>query len=239
MDNSLDGTSDMHPEFTDVKLSSVRKSIGKAMRVSLATMAQLTHHFSFDAARMLGLRKELKENEGAEESGITLNDMMLFAVSRILPCHRELNAHFLEDRIRIFSAVNLGFAVNTERGLLVPTIYHADRKSLLEISREANRLAKAAQTGRIDTDLMKNATFTVSNLGTIGVEFFTPVINPPQTAILGVGSIVWRVKEEDGGFSHYPAMGLSLTYDHRAVDGVPAARFSMDLVKTLEEFNIQ
>lgn len=99
-------------------------------------------------------------------------------------------------------------------------------------------LAEAARTGSINPDLLKGGTFTVSNLGSYGVEMFTPVINPPQTGILGVCSIVQRVREVEGRITTYPAMGLSLTYDHRAVDGAPAARFMSELVKNLENFTL-
>ena len=121
--------------------------------------------------------------------------------------------------------------------LLVPTLYGADKKSLTEISAESKKLIAVARSGRIDPALLANGTFTVTNLGMFGVESYTPIINPPQTAILGVCSVQVRFKEEDGKLMHYPAMGLSLTYDHRAIDGAPAARFSKDLAVMLEDIN--
>ena len=122
---------------------------------------------------------------------------------------------------------------------MVPTIFHADEKSLLEISREVKELAAACREGSISPDKLSGASFTVSNLGNLGVESFTPVINPPQTGILGVCGTVDRVKRgKDGEITLYPAMGLSLTYDHRAVDGTPAARFQKELCKNLESFTV-
>jgi pyruvate dehydrogenase E2 component (dihydrolipoamide acetyltransferase) len=165
--------------------------------------------------------------------------MILYAVARTLVNHPDLNANMIEDNvIRHFDHVHLGLAVDTPRGLMVPTIFNADTKSLLEISREAKELAAQARSGSINPDMLKGGTFTVSNLGSFGVEMFTPVINPPQTGILGVCGITTRVREVDGKITTYPAMGLSLTYDHRAVDGAPAARFASELVKKLENFTV-
>ncbi len=225
-------------EYEDIPLSNVRKVIAKAMHNSLSSMAQLTHTFSFDATNMLALRKQFKAS--AEVLGlenITLNDIILFAVSRVLLNHKDLNAHFLDDKMRIFTDVNLGMAVDTPRGLLVPVIKGANKLSLNEIAKEAKRLAKAAQEGNINPDDLNGGSFTVSNLGSFGVESFTPVINPPQTGILGVDTITTRVRMVDGQMVPYQAMGISLTYDHRALDGAPASRFAQELCRTLE--NIQ
>ena len=225
-------------EFEDVKLSGVRRSIAKAMVNSLSSMAQLTHHFSFDATEIMALRAKLKAS--AETLGlpnITLNDIVLFAVSRTVKNHPYCNAHLMGDSIRLFKHVNLGMAVDTERGLLVPTIFNADTLSLAEIAKQSKALAKEAQGGSINPDKLSGGTFTVSNLGSLGVEMFTPIINPPQTCIIGVCNIQTKVKLVDGQPVYYQAMGLSLTYDHRAVDGAPASRFMQELCRNLENFN--
>ena len=227
------------PAYEDVKLSKVRKVIAKAMQESLASMAQLTHHTSFDASGMLALRAKFKAApEELELSGITLNDMILFAVSRVLKRHPEMNAHLLGDSMRLFKNAHLGIAVDTPRGLLVPTLFDADSKSLAQISREAKQLGKDAQSGSINPDILSAGSFTISNLGVLGIESFTPIINPPQVAILGVCCAVDRVRMVDGQVTVYPAMGLSLTYDHRAVDGAPASRFLKDLAVSLENIGI-
>ena len=204
---------------------------------SLQAMAQLTEHFSFDASAIQGYRKLLKGMEG-DCAGITLGDMLLFAVSRTILDYPDLNANAIEDgSVRRFRHVNLGVAVDTPRGLMVPTIFHADQKSLLQISREVRELAAQARSGRISPDLLAGGTFTVTNLGSTGVEMFTPIINPPQTGILGVCGITQRVRAgEDGQAVLYPAMGLSLTVDHRIVDGAPAAYFMRALCGNLERF---
>ena len=224
------------PEFEDVKFSGIRKAIARSMTTSLSTMAQLTNHHSFDATAIQAFRKECKA-AGGDVGGITLGDMVLYAVSRTLLSFPDLNANMVDDTtLRRFKHVNLGVAVDTPRGLMVPTIFNADTKSLLEISKEVKTLAEAARSGAISPDLLTGGSFTVSNLGSTGVEMFTPVINPPQTAILGVCGITQRVREEGGQIRLYPAMGLSLTYDHRAVDGSPASKFVKELCQNLEKF---
>lgn len=224
-------------EYEDVKFSGIRRAISKSMHTSLSTMAQLTHNTSFDASNILAYRKLLKESEG-DTAGITLGDIVLYAVSRTLLNYPDLNAHMIDDNnIRLFKHIHLGVAVDTPRGLMVPTIFNADTKSLLEISKEVKELAAKCREGNISPDLLSGGTFTVSNLGNMGVESFTPVINPPQTGILGVCGSIDRVRKgKDGSIEIYPAMGLSLTYDHRAVDGTPAARFQKELGKNLENF---
>jgi len=226
-------------EYEEAPLSNIRKTIAKAMYLSLTTTAQLTLHTSFDASKILEFRKRVKENReklGLED--ITINDIILFAVSKVLPKHKALNAHFLDDKMRYFKNVHLGFAVDTERGLMVPTIFNSNKKSLNQISKEAKELAELCKKGTINPDLLKGATFTVTNLGSFGIEGFTPVLNPPQTGILGVNTVVMRAKEQNGQITYYPAMGLSLTFDHRALDGADAARFLQDLKKWLENFEL-
>ena len=225
------------PAYEDVKFSGIRRAISKSMHTSLSTMAQLTHTTSFDATAILNYRKALKA-AGGDYAGITIGDIILYAVSRTLLNYPDLNANMLDDNsIRLFKHVNLGVAVDTPRGLMVPTIVNADQMSLLEISQAVKELAAECRDGAINPDKLSGGSFTVSNLGNMGVESFTPVINPPQTGILGVCSTVDRVrKAADGSIEIYPAMGLSLTYDHRAVDGTPAAKFQKELAFNLENF---
>lgn len=226
-------------EYTDIPFNKIRAAIAQAMSASLSSGAQLSAHHSFDASAILELRKKIKENtERVPFYNITINDLILYAVSRVLLNHPDLNAHIVEGQIlRRFKDVNLGVAVDTPRGLMVPTIFQANRKSIEEISVEAKDLAKQAQAGTINPDLLQGGTFTVTNLGTLGVEMFTPVLNPPQTGILGVCNITAKLKGNDGFYKPYPAMGLSITYDHRAVDGAPAARFMQELTSFLENFS--
>ncbi len=226
-------------EYVDEKMSVIRRTIAKQMSASLQTAAQLTHTLSFDATDILAFRKGIKSGEIQGYGNITLNDMILYVVSRTLakPEHRALNAHLLEnDIMRYFSGVHMGVAVDTDRGLMVPTLFDCDKKPLNKISEEAKALAAKCRNGSALPDDLKGGTFTVSNLGAYGIEHFTPVINVPQTAILGVNTITTQIKAVNGGIQTYQAMGLSLTYDHRAVDGGPASRFLSELKATLENF---
>lgn len=227
-------------EYEDVKMPNIRKVIAKSMCASLSTMAQLTLNTSFDATKLLALRKSLKAN--AEKLGfanITLNDLVLYAVSRVLPDHKGVNAHCIDDSIiRYFNTVNLGVAVDTPRGLMVPTVFHTEKMTLNELSKATKSVVSATQGGTVSPDLLKGATFTISNLGTFGIESFTPVINPPQVAILGVCGLTQRVKEVDGDVVPYSAMGLSLTIDHRVLDGADGARFLKDLCFALENIDV-
>ena len=222
--------------YTETPLTNVRKVIAKAMHASLSEMAQLTLNSSFDATSILAYRKLLKEKgEAMGLNKVTLNDMVLYAVARILPKFPEINANLVDNKFRTFAHANIGMAVDTDRGLLVPVIFGADTLSLADISAKTKSLAGSAREGSLSPDEMSGGSFTVSNLGSLGIESFTPVINPPQTAILGVCCTTNRMKA-DG--SVYPAMGLSLTFDHRAVDGAPAAKFLKELCTALENFEL-
>ena len=223
-------------EYEEVPMSGVRRAIARSMHASLSEMAQLTLNASFDATALLEYRKQLKA--GAEAMGlckISLNDMVMYAVSRVLPEHPAINATLTDNTLRIYKHANLGLAVDTERGLLVPTIFAADTLSLSRLAASNKAAAAKARDGALTPDEMSGASFTVTNLGSLGVESFTPVINPPQVAILGVCATVNRLRD-DG--TVYPAMGLSLTFDHRAVDGAPAAKFLKALCTALENFGL-
>lgn len=222
--------------YAEKKQSNVRKAIARAMGASLRDIHQLTLNASFDAAALMELRKKFKASTATEVfKGITLNDMVVHAVSKVLPDFPALNAHLLGDVLRVFDHVNVGVAVDTDRGLLVPAVTMAETRSLLGISEELKVVIAAAKAGNINPDLLNCGTFTVSNLGSLGIESFTPVINPPQTGILGVDGITYRMKADN---TVYPAMGLSLTFDHRAIDGAPAAKFLQALCTYLENFEL-
>lgn len=229
----------VQPEVEEVKHSNIRKVIARSMHASLSEGAQLTLNTSFDASALLAFRAKVKaQMERVGLANITLNDMILYAVAKTLPNHRELNAHYYDDKMVYFKSVNLGMAVDTDRGLMVPTIFGADSMTLNELAVASKALAAECNKGTINPDLLKGGTFTVSNLGSLGIETFTPVINPPQTGILGVNTIEKKVREVNGELKLYPSMSLSITFDHRALDGAPAARFVSDLAKNLENFEL-
>ena len=219
-------------------LTNIRKRIAKAMHASLQNSAQLTHHLGADARNILSLRKKVKiARQNGYPTDITLNDFVCYAVIRALKQYPNVNAHFLGDNIRVFTKIHLALAVDTERGLMVPTIRNADDLSLQELSNQLKEVANACKKGSIAPDLLspEAASFTVSNLGAYGVEIFTPVINLPQVAILGVNTIVPRPKDlGDGVYGFVPYIGLSLTYDHQAIDGGEATRFLKQVAIEIE-----
>ena len=227
--------------YKEVPLTQIRKIIAAAMYRSLQNSAQLTHHLSANVSGMLQLRRMVKEKKsGGYPYHITLNDMVCYAVVKSLLLHPGANAHFVNERIRIFDQVNLGLAVDTDRGLMVPALLQANRYSLPEFSVRLKELADQSKKGAISPDVIvpEAATFTVSNLGNYGVEMFTPVINLPQVAILGVNTIIQRPATlSDGSFGFQPFMGLSLTYDHRALDGGPATLFLAEIKKQIEQLS--
>jgi len=229
-------------KYSDIKMSNVRKIIASAMHRSLQNSAQLTHHMGANASRMLQVRKEVKSRtKNGYGYNITLNDMVCYAVVQALKKNPDANAHFLDDKIRRYNKVNLGLAVDTERGLMVPTLVDADDLSLPGLSSRLKYLADCSKAGNISPDLIRpeSASFTVSNLGNYGVEFFTPIINLPQVAILGVNAISLRPAEmEDGILGFLPFIGLSLTYDHRAIDGGPATPFLREIKNEIEKLSI-
>ncbi len=225
--------------YTDTPLSNVRKIIARSMHESLSSSAQLTHHMSADARKILAFRAAIKKNPGDYPQKITINDMVCFAVVKALLKFPEINSHFLGHAIRTFSKVHLGLAVDTPRGLMVATVRDASDLSLTGLSSRLAESAEACRKGNINPELLAStsASFTVSNLGNYGVEMFTPVINLPQSAILGVNTITHRPAEiQEGVFAFVPFIGLSLTYDHRSVDGGPATRFLKEICTEIENF---
>ena len=217
-----------------VPLRGARRVTARRMLQSLQSTAQLTLHAHADARALLALRQRLKAGEISPAlRRVTINDLLHYAVARTLPAHPELNAQLAEDQILRFRVVHLGFAVDTPRGLYVPVIRDADRLGLQQLADEARRLVRASRDGAIQPQELEGATFTVSNLGSYGVESFTPVLNPPQAGILGVGAIHLKAVQENGVVAFLPHIGLSLTIDHQVLDGAPAARFLQDLARHL------
>ena len=224
-------------------LTNIRKLIAKVMHASLQNSAQLTHHLGADARNMLTLRKTIKKAvlEGYPVD-ISINDLVCFAVIKALKQYPQANAHFLGNSIRLFNKVHLGLAVDTERGLMVPTVKNADDLTIQGLANQLKGVAALCKTGGISPDLLlpESASFTVSNLGNYGVEIFTPVINLPQVAILGVNTIVPRPKDLGNGvYGFVPYIGLSLTYDHRALDGGEATRFLKQIAVEIENLKME
>ncbi len=223
------------------KISNIRKIIATRMSESLSNSAQLTHHLTADARKILKLRKEVKARMESEKiENISLNDMICFSVIKTLKQVPDMNAHFIDDSIKKFYKVHLGMAVSTERGLMVPILRDASDYKLEALATQLKKLANDCRTSKIDPQLLQSelGSFTVSNLGAYGIEMFTPVLNLPQAGILGINTITYQARElDDGVIGFVPVIGLSLTYDHRAIDGAPASLFLQELKKNIESFN--
>lgn len=225
---------------TSAPLKGVRKVVAKRMMESLTSTAQLTLNTTANAAGILAMRKKVKNaDEALGLNKITLNDLVCFAVSRTLLKYPVFNAHLEDGVLTEFEQVHLGFACDTPRGLLVPVIRSAQALGLKAFSDEAKRLASSAIDGSLSPDFLSGGTFTVSNIGSFGIETFTPVINLPQTAILGVGAITPRpTVAADGSIGVEQRLNLSLTIDHQVIDGADGARFLRDLVAAIENIDV-
>lgn len=225
---------------TSAPLKGVRKVVAKRMMESLTSTAQLTLNTTANAAGILAMRKKVKNaDESLGLNKITLNDLVCFAVSRTLLKYPVFNAHLEDGVLTEFEQVHLGFACDTPRGLLVPVIRSAQALGLKAFSDEAKRLAGGAIDGSLSPDFLSGGTFTVSNIGSFGIETFTPVINLPQTAILGVGAITPRpTVAPDGSIGVEQRLNLSLTIDHQVIDGADGARFLRDLVAAIENIDV-
>lgn len=222
-----------------IPVRGVRKVIAERMLHSLQSTAQLTMNMAADARALRAYRERLKQSpEAWGLRQISINDLLLFILARTLPHFPDLNAHYQGEMITQYGAVHLGFAVDTARGLLVPVIRHADRLTLRQLAAESKRLASLCQGGKITPDELQGGTFTLTNLGAFGIESFTPVLNPPQVGILGVGAIGLKAIETDQGIAHIPHIALSLTINHQVVDGAPAARFLQQLAQGIAQIDL-
>ncbi|MGO1383254.1 MAG: dihydrolipoamide acetyltransferase family protein [Arachnia sp.] len=225
---------------TTTPLKGIRKVIAQRMMHSLASSAQLTYTTTAKAQGLLALRKRLKNSDPSLGlSAVTIGDLVGFAAVRTAARNTSHNSHLSDGVLTTFERVHMGFACDTPRGLLVPTVRNASLMGLREFSEASKELAGRAIDGSISPDLLQGATFTVSNLGGLGIESFTPLLNVPQTAILGVDAIFPRVvANADGTVGAEQRIGVSLTADHRVIDGADAARFLADLVAFLEDIDI-
>ena len=210
---------------TSIPLSGLRATIASNMTRSLQQSAQLTLTSSVDVSALVQLRKSVAASYG---------DMIAFALSRVLPSHPRLNAHIHPggtgaDKIEMINDINLGFAVALDDGLVVPVIQRANSLTLADMAARSAELAKQAKSGDLSTDQLAGGSFTISNLGAYGIDAFTPIINPPQVAILGIGRVQERPQKQAGELVWRQTCVLSLTFDHRVTDGAPAARLLQDL----------
>jgi pyruvate dehydrogenase E2 component (dihydrolipoamide acetyltransferase) len=216
-------------------LGGMRGKIARRMRESLAQTAQYTLTSSADATGLLAVRRRVKSTL----PDVNINALVLFCTVKALARMPSLNAELRDGKLFLHDRVHLGFACDTERGLLVPVIRDAHLMGVVELAAAAKILADRAVKGAISPDDLTGATFTVSNLGSLGIESFTPILNWPQVAILGVNSIEPRPVRTENGILLVDRIGFSLTCDHQVIDGAPGARFlgvlreSIEAVKSL------
>ena len=203
-----------------IPLTGMRRMIAERMAESLHTMAQATLNADVDVTELLRQRRKLDSRPTP-----TPTDIVIKAVTLALQTHPPLNAILMGDKIELLEDIHIGLAVPLQDGLLVPVVRHTDRHPVTEIARETRRLTRAARNGRLTVDEVSGSTFTVTNLGVYGVDFFVPIINPPEAAILGIGRIVKKPVIKRGQLAHRQMMTLCLSFDHRVVDGPQAAAF--------------
>ena len=217
------------PQARSIPMRGMRKTIADRMSQSLRESAQLTITSEADVTPAVELRERL-----VRQFDFTYGDLLIQAVARALLRHPRMNARLMQDAIAIMPQVNVGMAVALEDGLIVPVIVDADRKSLREIAAVTRELGERARAGKLRLEEVSGGTFTITNLGTYGVDAFTPIINTGETGILGVGRIIEKPVVHRGEIARRSMMTLSLTFDHRLIDGAPAAQF---LQTVIEIFN--
>lgn len=217
--------------------SGIRKVIGSRMHESMQNTAQLTMMRNADVTELMAFRKRLNsslDDVNGEQRKITVTDLLAKAVTFALQKHPNMNSALIENKIYEYHSVHLGIAAATERGLVVPVIKDAHQKSLIAMSNEIQRLGQKAKDGQLTSDEMKGSTFTITNLGASQISFFTPVLNPPETGILGVGLIEELAVFDNGQVVPKLKLPLSLTFDHQVIDGEPASQFLNTVIEYLE-----
>jgi pyruvate dehydrogenase E2 component (dihydrolipoamide acetyltransferase) len=215
-----------------IPFEGIRRVVAERLHESLQTMAQLTISREAEVAGLVARRRQLAPGfEAATGVHLTYTDLLIHEVARLLGEHGLLNSTLVDGSILVSDEVHMGFAVALADGLIVPVIRDVHRLSLGDIARERVELAAKAQAGTLTLEEIEGGTFTISNLGAFGADTFTPIINPPQCAILGTGRIVEKPAVVDGEVVVRPTMWLSLTFDHRLVDGAPAANFLQALAE--------
>jgi len=218
-----------------IPLSGMRGTIMQRMAQSWAQVAHVTEVMEIDMTEAVSLRRRrIAVWERDFGVRVSLNDLLTFAVSRTLREFPDLNARLEEQEITVLEDIHLGLAVATPEGLIVPVIRHADQRSFGEIAQQSAQLAAKAQARALTLDEVSGGTFTITNLGTYGIEIFTPIVNYPQCAILGVGRVAERPVVMPGRIEARSIMYLSLSFDHRIIDGAPAAMFLQKLKERLE-----
>jgi pyruvate dehydrogenase E2 component (dihydrolipoamide acetyltransferase) len=219
-------------DFRDVPLTQIRKTIARRLSESIGPIPTFYLTAEFDMDRVAEMRTAMAAM--GDEFKVSFNDIVLKAVATALSQHPEVNAHWLGDKIRLFNRVHVGMAVAIEDGLITPVIFDADRKRMSEISRESRELAKRARERKLKPDEYTGSTFSVSNLGMFGIDQFTAIINPPEVGILAIGALEDKPVVIDGAVVVRKRMRVTMSCDHRVVDGALGAKFLQTLRRLIE-----
>ncbi len=219
-------------QSTLLPLTDIRNAVAERMSYSARTVAPVTLGMEVVAEELLKLKNAMALTYPSDK--VTINDILVKLVAMALRKHPLANASLEENGIRVYHVVNMGIGVAIEGGLIVPAITDADRKSIVQISRESKDLIERAKTGRLTFEELSRGTFTLTNLGAFGIDMFTPIINPPQSATLGIGRILKKPMVIDDRIEVASAMVLSLTFDHRIIDGAPAAQCLLTIKQYIE-----
>jgi pyruvate dehydrogenase E2 component (dihydrolipoamide acetyltransferase) len=219
-------------DYQDIALTQIRKTIARRLSESIGPIPTFYLTAEFDLTRIDDMRRAMASL--GDEFKVSINDVLLKAVASALAQHPEVNAHWLGDRIRLFNRIHLGVAVATDDGLIVPVIFDADRKSMRQISAEVKELARLARERRLKPEQYTGSTFSVSNLGMYGIDQFTAIINPPETAILAIGRGEDKAVVVDGSVVVRKRVRVTMSCDHRAIDGAVGARFLQTLGRMIE-----
>ena len=224
-------------EAIEIPLTAMRRTIAKRLSQSMQTAPHFYMTSVIDTGKLADLRRQINEyaQKEPEPVKVSFNDLIVKAVALALVHMPQVNVSFAEDRLIQKKQVHIGMAVALEQGLIVPVIRNADQRRILDIARESQRLVELARTGKLRPEDFSGGTFTVSNLGMFDVDSFTAVINPPESAILAVGSITPTPAVVDGQVIVRDRMKVTLSSDHRAIDGATAARFLQEVKRLLEE----
>ncbi len=221
---------------TTIPLKGMRAAIAEHMHRSLSVAAQLTTMGEIDMTEVVKLRSAMVEQEKTVGTRITYTDILVFVIARVLRDNAIVNSSLIDNEIKVWEDINIAVAVALEGGLIVPVVRNADQKTISQISKEVKSLVEKAKSGKLMPDDVSGGTFTLTNLGAVsaGWSFLTPIINQPQSAIIGTGAITDRAVVRQGQIVIRPVATYSFTYDHRVIDGAPAERFMAQVVRLLE-----
>jgi pyruvate dehydrogenase E2 component (dihydrolipoamide acetyltransferase) len=221
-----------------VALTEMRRLTGQRMLESVQSIPQFSVSADADVTRLLAIKDSLNRDHKQPQDKITLTALIIYLTARALRKNPELNARFDDGSLWVYDTVHMAVAIDTPRGLAAPVIPQLEKLSVTEVARKLNALVEATRGGHLSFDQVSSGTFSISNLGMQRVSQFTPIINPPQAAILGIGAARPAVLPlSSGGTQHVKLMSLTLTADHRVVDGAGAARFISDLCTEIETYS--